>query len=78
MADPLVAAATEALWRLLPSEVQDGYDLSDVGQWMADVVAAALRGIADEIDRGPTFPMPPTVISALIRERADTLEASRG
>lgn len=76
MADPLVATATEALWRLLPSEVQDDYDLSDVGQWMADVVAAALRGMADEIDRGPAFPLPPTVISALIRERADTLEAT--
>jgi hypothetical protein len=36
-------------------------------------VAAALRVMADEIDRGPSFPLPPSVISALVRERADGL-----
>jgi hypothetical protein len=44
----------------------------------APTAAAALRAMADEIDRGPTFPVPPSVISALIRERADALEADRG
>jgi hypothetical protein len=33
----------------------------------------ALRDMADRIDRGPTFPLPPSVISALIRERADEI-----
>ncbi len=41
-----------------------------------DGIAAALRVMADEIDQGPTFPMSPSVISALIRERADRLEAT--
>jgi hypothetical protein len=35
--------------------------------------AALLRDMADRIDRGPTFPLPPSVFSALIRERADDL-----
>jgi hypothetical protein len=37
-------------------------------------VAAWLRELADEIDRGPTFPLPPSVISALVRERADAID----
>ncbi len=36
--------------------------------------AQALREAADLIDRGPTFPMPPSVLSALLRERADDLD----
>lgn len=36
-------------------------------------VAAALGVMADEIDRGPTSPLPPSVISALVRERAEGL-----
>lgn len=36
-------------------------------------LAAVLRMMADEIDRGPTSPLPPAVISQLIRERADSL-----
>jgi len=36
-------------------------------------IADALRDMADRIDRGPTFPLPPSVISALIRERADDI-----
>ena len=35
----------------------------------------ALRDMADQIDRGPTFSLPPSVIAALVRERADELEA---
>lgn len=38
-------------------------------------ISAALRDMADLIDRGPTFPLPPSVISALVRERADAIEA---
>ncbi len=41
---------------------------------LPEIAAAALRVMADEIDRGPTFPLPPSVISALVRERADRLE----
>jgi hypothetical protein len=36
--------------------------------------AAWLRELADEIDRGPTFPLPPSVISALVRERAAAID----
>lgn len=50
-------------------------DLGDVVQtgWMrsAGVIAAtALQAAADLIDKGPTFPLPPSVISELIRECA--------
>lgn len=39
------------------------------------IAAQALRQTADEIDRGPTFPLPPSVISELVRERAETTDA---
>lgn len=38
------------------------------------IFAAELRELADTIDRGVTFPIPPSVISALVRERADFLD----
>jgi hypothetical protein len=68
--DPMIAAAAEALWPHLPSGVQDGYEPDDTHRWVAGVAAATLRVMAEEIDRGPTFPMPPSVISELVRERA--------
>ena len=74
MPDPMIEAATEALWPHLPGEVQDGYRPEDIDPWVAAGTAAALRVMADEIDRGPTFPLPPSVISALVRERADGLK----
>lgn len=37
----------------------------------AAVAATALRDAAKKIDNGPTFPLPPSVISELVRERAD-------
>lgn len=40
--------------------------------------AEALREMAERIDRGPTFPVPPSVISALVRERADSIEGETG
>ncbi len=55
MTDPMIAASAEALWPHLPGGVQDGYELDDTHRW---------------VDRGPTFPMPPSVISELVRERA--------
>ena len=57
MTDPMLAAAAEAL--------KDSEDLA-----MFRDELATLRVMADEIDRGPTFPLPPSVISELIRERA--------
>lgn len=41
-------------------------------------LAAGLRVMASEIDRGPTFPLPPGVISELVRERAARLDATDG
>jgi hypothetical protein len=44
------------------------------GAWVAAaaaVAAGALSEMAGKIDKGPTFPLPPSVISALVRERAD-------
>lgn len=42
------------------------------------IAAQELRGAADLVDRGPAFPLPPSVISALLRERADDLAAPSG
>jgi hypothetical protein len=39
------------------------------------IAADALDDMADRIDNGPTFPLPPSVISALVRERAADLRA---
>lgn len=39
------------------------------------IAAQVLRDAADLVDRGPTFPLPPSVISALLRERAEDHEA---
>lgn len=73
-ADPMITAAVEALWPHLPSEVQDScYEPAAITSWVAAAAAAALRVMADEIDRGPTTFLPPSVISALVRERADRL-----
>lgn len=58
-----------------------GRDLGTIhrNEIVAAGIAAALRVMADEIDRGPTFPLPPSVISALVRERAEMVEeAGRG
>jgi hypothetical protein len=71
--DPMITAAVEALWPHLPGDVQDGYGRDDTRTWAGAVAAAALRVMADEIDRGPTFPMPPSVVAALVRERAERL-----
>jgi hypothetical protein len=73
----MIAAAAEALWPHLPGEVQDGYERDDTHRWVAAVAGAALRVMADEIDRGPTFRMPPAVISELVRERAAGLTDAR-
>jgi len=55
--------------------------LSEVDRLRADLAAAnvsaatALTQFADLIDRGPTFPLPPSVFSAMARERADDIRA---
>ncbi len=36
-------------------------------------IAAVLDLVADDIDAGPTFSLPPSVISALVREKAEDL-----
>lgn len=42
-------------------------------------IAAVLELVADDIDSGPTFPVPPSVISALVREKAaDLVDAVGG
>jgi hypothetical protein len=43
------------------------------GDEYANAVALLLRDFADMIDRGPDVPLPPSVYSALVRERADNL-----
>lgn len=41
-------------------------------------IAAVLELVADDIDSGPTFPIPPSVISALVREKAQDLVQAVG
>lgn len=40
------------------------------------LAAEALEDMADRIDRGPTFPVPPGVISELVREHAAALRTT--
>jgi hypothetical protein len=44
---------------------------------MASGAAVALRDAADLVDRGPDIPLPPSVYSALLRERADDFEGGK-
>ncbi len=57
--DPMITAASDAM--------------TESGVALEAGIAGAPRGKVDEIDRGPTFPLPPSVISALVRERAERL-----
>lgn len=72
----MITNAAEAIEEVAIRRI--GRDLGTIhrNEIVAAGVAAALRVMADEIDRGPTFPLPPSVISALVRERADGLESS--
>jgi len=78
MPDPMITAAAEAIEDEAVPRI--GRDLGTIHRdaIVSAGVAAALRVMADEIDRGPTFPLPPSVISALVRERADGLAAADG
>jgi hypothetical protein len=71
----MITAAAEALEEV--AIVRIGRDLGTVhrDEIVSAAIAAALHVMADEIDRGPTFPMPPSVVSALVRERAEGLTA---
>jgi hypothetical protein len=41
-------------------------------------IAAVIDLLADDVDSGPTFPVPPGVISALLREKAEDLRQDFG
>lgn len=59
-------------------EAADMADLILASDWLAqhdrEVAARALREAADRIDRGPDFPLPPSIFSALLREYAEDAE----
>lgn len=73
MADPMITAAAEAIEDVMIRRL--GRDLGTIhrDEIVSAALAAGLRVMADEIDRGPMFPLPPSVISALVRERAGAL-----
>lgn len=79
--DDLVRTAALAAFPGLP----DGIDAAQAErrtraalEYAAPIlVGQALRDAADLVDRGPTFPLPPSVISALLRERADDMLAAQ-
>ncbi len=60
-----------------PDYIGDPYDHEGIRRAIETaaphIAAQVLRDAADLVDRGPTFPMPPSIISALLRERADDL-----
>jgi hypothetical protein len=76
MSDPMLTAAGEAIEEVAIQRI--GRDLGTVhrDEIVSAGVAAALRVMADEIDRGPSFPLPPSIISTLVRERADRLDGA--
>lgn len=45
--------------------------VSRIAQALADERERALTDFADLIDRGPTFPLSPSIFSAMARERAE-------
>lgn len=69
--DQMLTAAAEAIEDVAIQRI--GRDLGTLhrDEIVAAGVAAALRVMADEIDRGPTLPLLPSIFSALLRERAD-------
>lgn len=72
--DPIVRAAAEAVEEAAIMRI--GRDLGTIhrDEIVAAGVVVTMRMLADFVDNGPTFPMPPSVLSALIRERADLIE----
>jgi hypothetical protein len=74
--DAMLAAAGEAIEdaaiRLIGRDLGTIHRDAIVGAGLA----AALRKMADEVDNGPTFPIPPSVVAQLIRERADDLDGA--
>jgi hypothetical protein len=88
ISDEALEAATRAIHDMdCDAEVCTGETLTTegrYGRWARAAVEAAapliaaqvLRDAADLVDRGPTFPLPPSIISALLRERADDATAA--
>jgi hypothetical protein len=72
----MLAAAGEALEEAAIPRI--GRDLGTIHRdaIVGATLAAGLRRMADEVDNGPTFPIPPSVVAQLIRERADDLEGA--
>lgn len=54
-----------------PGKVQDAWD-----QAARAIARKVLREMADQIDRGPSFPLAPSIISELVRERAMAFEVA--
>lgn len=76
--DPAVTAAAEAIEDAAVRRI--GRDLGTLHRdaTFAAGVAAALRVVADCIDRGGSAPLSPSAFSALLRERADRITQTDG
>jgi hypothetical protein len=74
--DPAVTAAAEAIEDVAIRRI--GRDLGAIhrDEIVGAGLAAGLRVIADFVDRGGPAPLPPSVFSALLRERADDIAPS--
>lgn len=70
------AALDEGQWDSAAEKLREALDaIRDRLDAGTALTAVVLRDMADSIDRGPAIPLPPSVYSALIRERADDIIA---
>jgi hypothetical protein len=82
-------AEKDAALRFTDEEIENAHEAMGEGEWQwfqwlfrekaGPLIAAAevkaWRDAADKIATGPTFPLMPSILSALLREHADALEA---
>lgn len=71
--DRLAAALAEWMPAWTPAERADL--IAAVDRIANERAAAALTEFADLVDRGPTFPLAPSIFSAMARERAGDLDS---
>ena len=73
---PVEADRMEAEAAALRVQIEAALNVRTASPDMAcqPTAAQALREAADLVDRGPDIPLPPSIYSALLRERADDLD----
>lgn len=57
---------------------QRSHLIAAIGAVAPLIATQVLRDAADLVDRGPAIPLPPSIISTLLREKADGFAAPSG